>query len=135
MDSFEALTPLPLIKTGCGADRLRTNVIRITSHDCIDEAVKIFSNVSASHRLPKQTTDDFSWPKDDIVVIKNLSEQDCAVSLELLRTDSDYIVLRSSRLMHRLFYTGEKGTHTLHAGEAWTLRCCDALANGSQLSV
>jgi hypothetical protein len=117
------------------ADKLRTNVIRVQSHDCIDEAVKIFSNVARSHRLPKHTTDDFSWPKDDIVVIKNLSEQDCAVSLEMLRTDSDYVVLRSSRLMHRLFYPGEKGTHTLHAGEAWTLRSCDALANGSQLSI
>ena len=114
---------------------LPTNVIRIQSHDCIDEAVKIFSNVSASHRLPKHTTDDFSWPKDDIVVIKNLSEQDCVVILEMLRTDSDYIVLRSSRLMSRLLYAGEKGTHVLAAGEAWTLRSCDALANGSRLSV
>lgn len=118
-----------------GTNRVASNTIRIQSHDCIDEAVKIFSNVSASHRLPKQTTDDFSWPKDDIVVVKNLSEQDCAVSLELLRSDSEYIVLRSSRLMSRIFYPGDKGTHTLHAGEAWTLRTCDALANGSRLSV
>src|SRR5271170_2504425 len=110
-----------------GSDRVRSNVIRIQSPDCIDEAVKIFSNVSASYRLPKHTTDDFSWPKDDIVVVKNLSEQDCAVSLEMLRTDSDYVVLRSSRMMARLLYPGEKGTHTLHAGEAWTLRACDAL--------
>jgi hypothetical protein len=116
-------------------DKIRSNVIRIQSHDCIDEAVKIFSNVSASHRLPKHTTDDFSWPKDDIVVVKNLSEQDCAVSLEMLRTDSDYIVLRSSRLSARILYQGEKCSHTLHAGEAWTLRACDALANGSQLSI
>jgi hypothetical protein len=97
--------------------------------------VKIFSNVSASHRLPKHTTDDFSWPKDDIVVIKNLSEQDCAVTLEMLRTDSEFIVLRSSRLKHAMLQPGGKLTDVLHAGEAWTLRSCDALANGSQLSV
>jgi hypothetical protein len=126
---------IPAIKTGSGADDIRTNIVRITSHDCIDEAVKIFSNVSASHRLPKHTTDDFSWPKDDIVVIKNLSEQDCAVTLEMLRTDSDYIVMRSSKLTARLLYAGEKACHTLHAGEAWTLRSCDALANGSRLSI
>lgn len=116
-------------------DRVQTNCLRISSHDCIDESVKIFSSVSHSHRLPKNTTDDFSWPRDAIVVIKNLSEQECAVSLEVLRCDSEYVVLRSSRGPAKAFHPGQKSTHPLRPGEAWTLRSCDALTPVGQLSV
>ncbi len=111
------------------------NCIRLRSHDCIDESIKIFSNVSASHRLPKNVTDDFSWPRDAITVIKNLSEQDCALSLEMLRTDSEYVVLRSSRGPSKILKAQEPATHILHAGEAWTLRSCDASTPVGQLSV
>lgn len=118
-----------------GSDKVSTNCMRISSHDCIDDSIKIFSSVSASHRLPKRTTDDFSWPKDAIVVIKNLSEQECAVTLEILRCDSEYVVLRSSRGPAKSFHPGQAGTHPLRPGEAWTLRSCDALTPVGQLSV
>lgn len=111
-----------------GSALIRTNCVRFTSHDCVDESVKIFSNVSASHRLPKHVTDDFSWPKDAITVIKNLSEQDCAISVEILRADSGCIVLRSSRGPAKTWEAGQKGTHVLHAGEAWTLQSADAIS-------
>jgi hypothetical protein len=115
--------------------RARMNIVRIESHDCIDESIKIFSNVNASHRLPKHTVDDFSWPKDGIVVIKNLSEQECAVSLTMLACSAEYVVLRSSRGPAKAFYVGIKGTHPLRPGEAWTLRGCDALTPVGALSV
>lgn len=118
-----------------GSDRVRTNCIRLRTHDGIDEAIKVFSNVSESHRLPRNCTDDFSWPRDAITVIKNLSEQDATVSIEMLRTDSEYVVLRSSRGAAKSLYAGQPSTHVLHAGEAWTLRSCDALSPVGQLSV
>lgn len=107
-------------------DRIASNCIRIQSHDCVDESIKIFSNVSSSHRLPRETVDDFTWPKDAIVVVKNLSEQECLVTLEMLRTDSEYIVIRSSRGGGREIKSGDKWELKLRGGEAWTLRSCDA---------
>ena len=118
-----------------GSQLVRTNMMRFTTHDCVDESVKIFSNVSGSHRLPKGTADDFSWPKDAITVIKNLSEQDCVVTVECLRADSGCIVLRSSRGPAKTWDTGQKGTHVLHAGEAWTLQSADAISPVGRLPV
>ena len=118
-----------------GTDKVQTNVVRLRSHDCIDESIKLFSSISDSKRLPKNYTDDFSWPKDAMVVIKNLSEQDCSLSIEMLRTDSEFVVLRSSRGPAKSLFTGISSTHVLHAGEAWTLRSCDALTPVGRLSV
>lgn len=124
---------MPMIQSG--TERVATNTVRLRTHDAVDESIKIFSNVSESHRLPKNFTDDFSWPRDAIVVIKNLSEQDATVSIEMLRTDSEYVVLRSSRGPAKTFAAGIASTHTLHAGEAWTLRSCDALTPVGRLSI
>lgn len=118
-----------------GSSKVQTNCVRFSSHDCIDESVKVFSSIASSLRLPRETAEDFTWPKDAIVVIKNLSEQDCAVSLEILRTDSDALVLRSSRAGAKTFSQGDKSTHVLHAGEAWTLQSGDAVTPAGRLSV
>jgi hypothetical protein len=116
-------------------ERIQSNCLRLRTHDGVDEAIKIFSNVSGSHRLPRNFTDDFTWPRDAITVVKNMSEQDCTLTLEMLRTDSEFVVIRSSRCGTRSIRAEEKLSVLLRAGEALTFRSCDASTPVGALSI
>jgi hypothetical protein len=112
--------------------RATINSVRLKSTDCIDQSIKLFSNFGASQRLPRNDTDDFSFDQNGIFIVKNLSEQDCTIDVEVLKCTGDYLIWRSSRGGGMQCVEGSKMRQLpLAAGEAWTFRANNATGKGA----
>lgn len=107
-------------------ERATLNSIRVVSTDCIDQSIKLFSNFGESVRLPRNHKDDFSWDRDGLMVMKNLSEQDCTVEVGVIGCTGEYVVMRSSHQSSRVFRAGESAKRLLKAGESLTFRANNA---------
>lgn len=107
-------------------EKATLNSIRLWSTDCIDQSIKLFSNFGESIKLPRNHKDDFSWNRDGIFVVKNLSEQDCTLHLGIIACTGDIVVMRSSHQSARVFKAGDSATRLLKAGESLTFRADNA---------
>lgn len=111
--------------------RATINSVRLKSTDCIDESIKLFSNFGQSQRLRRNEQDDYSFNRDGLFIIKNLSEQDCTFDIEILKCTGDYLIVRSTRQNARTMRERDTGRFLLRAGEAWTVRASNAQGNGT----
>ena len=111
--------------------KARLNSLRLFSGDCVDESLKLFSNFGESLRLKRNNRDDFSFNRDGLFVIKNLSEQEATIEIEVIACTGDYLVMRSSHQSARTFVQGQKVTRLIKAGESITLRSNDAQGKGA----
>jgi hypothetical protein len=111
-------------------ERATLNSIRLWSTDCVDQSIKVLSNFGESQRLPKNDKEDFSWNRDGLFVVKNLSEQDCTLHVGVIRCTGDLIVMRSSHQSARTFRAGDSAKRLLKAGESLTFRADNAMDRG-----
>jgi hypothetical protein len=108
------------------------NNIRLRSRDCADGSLHVKSNLGRTTVLPRNDTDDFSFGKDDIVVIINKSEDKFTLEFEVLRLskDTDYLVLSFTRKGTRKIDASTRADIKMEAGEALTIRANNALNPG-----
>lgn len=107
--------------------RARLSTVKITTHECFKDCIKVFSNIEATHRLPSHTTESFSFHANGMLVVKNCSEQAAAVDAEVLSTfDDEPLIIRSNRSSARLWTMNEKKKTVLQGGEALTIRSIHA---------
>lgn len=113
-------------------ERATINSLRFISPDCKDESIKLLSNFGASIKLPRNHSDDFSFNRDGLLVVKNLSEQDCTLRIEVMKCTGDYLVMRSSHQSARTFAQGMSVSRLLKGGESLTFRANNAQGKGAQ---
>lgn len=107
--------------------RAQLSAIKVTTHECVKESIKIFSNIEATHRLSSRITESFSFHVNGILVIKNCSEQAAAVDVEIVKAAEDEpLIVRSNRSSARLWSEGETKQTVLQGGEALTIRSIHA---------
>jgi hypothetical protein len=111
-------------------EKANLSSIRLKVLDGRDDQVWVQSSISATHKLPRNDREDFSFSRTDLVVIQNRGEDFCTLSLECVGTAESALFIGSNRRAG-VSMRGNQGMKILmKPGEALTARSVDALEPG-----
>lgn len=101
--------------------------IRVQVMDCADEQVWIQSTISATHKLPRNHKDDFTFGRSDLLIIKNHGEDECTFFMEVVKAAESGVFIGSNRRGGRGLTEGDSLTMLMRAGEVLSVRSYDAV--------
>lgn len=106
---------------------IKLSTIEIKVADGQDEQVWVQSTISATHKLPRQTKDQFSFGQSDLVILTNRGSDFATCHLHAVACGESGILIGSNRRATVLLRVDTDRTLLMKPGEVLTIRSVDAI--------
>lgn len=101
---------------------VKLSTIEITVADGQDEQVWVQSTIAATHKLPRQTKDQFSFGQSDLVILTNRGSDFVTCHLRAIACAESGILIGSNRRGTTVLRTDTDRTLLMKPGEVLTIR-------------